>query len=414
MKLKHLHYGWVMVIMSIFILATNGIPFYTFGIFLRPITTEFNWERGALSAALSITMLGAGGLGIITGRLSDKYGPRLLVTVNGVLAGIAFLLMSQISSLWQVYLIWGLLLSIANSCVFIPVMSTIPRWFTKKRGIAMGIAVSGFGLGGVTTPFLAQWLISTYGWRQTYIFLGLITLVIITPLAQFMRPSPQRMGLKPYGENGIIEDEQPLTSIAEGLSFTQAIKTGRFWIFGLILFCFLFALQVIIVHIVPHAVDIGIPTTIAASLISILAGGGLIGKLTAGFISEKIGARLALSACLVLATLALIWLQFSRDVWTLYLFAAVFGVAYGGVVPLQNLIPAELFGLKFLGIILATIFLLGTIGGAIGPVLAGSIFDVTGSYRLAFLIAVILCALAIILSLILLRSNGKGDIAVTK
>lgn len=278
----------------------------------------------------------------------------------------------------------------------------------------MGIAVSGFGLGGVTTPLLAQWLISTYDWRQTYIFLGLITLVIITPLAQFMRHSPQRMGLKPYGENGSIEDEQSLTSIVEGLSFTQAIKTGRFWIFGLILFCLFFALQTIMVHIVPYAVDIGIPTTIAASIISILAGSSIIGTLTAGFISDKIGARLALSACLALTTLALIWLQFSRDAWTLYLFAAVFGVASGGVVPLQNLIPVEFFGLKFLGIILATIFLLGTIGAAIGPVLAGSIFDVTGSYRLAFLITVILCAIAIILSLILLRSKGKGDIAVTK
>ncbi len=413
-KLRYLHYGWVMVLIAASALATHALIFFSFGVFLRPLTIEFGWERGALSAALSINMVIAGPLSILTGRLSDKYGPRLLVTANGLLTGMAFLLMSQISSLWQVYLIWGLLLAVAGSCLFIPVMSTIPRWFAEKKGIAIGIAVTGFGLGGVIAPPLAQWLISTYGWQQAYIILGLITLIIIAPLAQFMKHSPQRIGLKPYGENETVKDEQSLALAAEGLSFKQAIKTSRFWLFGAILFCFFFGLQVIIVHVIPHAVDIGISATGAASILSIIAGSSVIGRLSMGFISDKIGGRVSLSACLVMTTLALIWLLFSRDTWMFYLFAVLFGIAYGGVIPLEIALPAELFGLKFLGMTLAGLMIFFTIGGAIGAPLAGYIFDVTGSYSLAFLICVIVFALAITLSLILLRSKGKGGIAATK
>lgn len=416
MKLKPLHYSWVMVLIAACVLGTHALLHYTFGIFLRPLTIQFGWERGALSLAWSMTWVVGGLLGIVAGKLTDKYGPRLLATAASVSAGTAFFLMSQISSLWQVYLIFGLLMSIANGCLYIPVTSTIPRWFTRMRGTAMGIAVAGFGLGGIIAPVLTQWLISSYGWRQAYIVLGLITLVIITPLAQFMKHSPQRMGLKPYGENRTVEtagEEHPLISVAEGLSFTQAIRTGRFWIFGLILFSFLFSLQAVVVHISPHAVDIGISEAIAASVLSIIAGGSIIGKTLAGFVSDKIGARLTLTTYLVILTLSMIWLLFTRETWMLCLFAVVFGIAYGGIVPLQNLIPAELFGIKFLGIIMATVMFCSTIGGAIGAPLTGYIFDVTGSYRLAFLICLILCTLSIVLSLILLRSRGKESIAVT-
>ena len=405
MKLRHVHYGWVMVVMGVFILATYAFSIYTFGIFLIPLTAEFNWDRGALSGAFSLMLFLSGLLAILTGRISDKYGPRRLVTTAGLIGGIGFLLMSRVSSLWQVYLIWGVLMGVAFGCCLVPVMSTIPRWFAKRRGLAIGVTVAGFGLGGMISPPLAQWLISSYGWQQAYVILGLITLIIIIPMAQFMKHSPQRIGLKPYGENETT-DKQSSASAAEGLSFTQAIKTGRFWIFGLIQFGFVFSVLLIIVHIAPHAVDIGISAVVAASILSIIAGSSVIGRLSMGFISDRIGARPALTACVVTLTLALIWLLFAKEIWMFYVFAVIFGIAYGGVIPTFTLVPAELFGLKFLGIIVATGMLLGTIGGAIGAPIAGSIFDVTGGYSLALLICVIIGALAIILSLILLKAEG--------
>ena len=403
-KRERLHYGWVMVLIALSVLATHALVMYTFGVFLKPLVTEFNWDRGALSGANSMYMLLAGTFAIFTGRLSDKYGPRMLVTLNGLLTGIGFLALSQINSLWQVYLIWGLLLGIGGSCCFIPIMSTIPRWFVKKTGIAIGITVAGFGLGAVITPPLTQWLISTYGWRQAFIVLGLITFVIVIPLAQFMKHSPQRVGLKPYGEIGTLKDKQ--SQAAGGLSFRQAIKTSRFLVWGSIICCFFFSVQVIVVHIVPHGIDIGISATAAAGILSIIAGGSVIGRLSMGFIYDRIGSRKALSACLTLVALALIWLLFAKEIWGLYIFAGVLGLAYGGIVLLETALTGELFGLKSLGMILGGVILFGTVGGALGAPLAGSIFDATGSYSLALLICVILVVLAIILSLILLKTKG--------
>jgi len=395
-----------MVIMAACIMAVFAFVFFAFGVFLRPMTAEFNWDRGALSGAFSVAMLLGGLFFILAGRLSDKYGPRILVTIGGLSIGAGFLLMSQINSLWQAYLIWGLFMGIGGSCCFIPVISTIPRWFTKKTGMAVGITAAGMGLGGTVSPPLAQWLISSHGWQQAFIVLGLISLIIIIPLAQFMKHSPRRVGLKPYGESEDIEDKQSLASAAEGLSLTQAIKTRRFWIFGLIHLCFFFCIQVIIVHVVPYAIDIGILPIIAASITSIIAGISVIGRLSIGFISDKVGGRLLLIACISLAALALLWLLFAKEIWMLYIFAVIFGVGYGGIVPLQTVVAVELFGSGSLGMILATLMFCGTVGGALGAPLAGSIFDITGSYNLAFLICVIICGLASILSLILLRARG--------
>jgi MFS family permease len=162
----------------------------------------------------------------------------------------------------------------------------------------------------------------------------------------------------------------------------------------------------ILVHIAPYAVDIGISVMVAAGLLSIISGCSVIGRLSIGFIADRIEARRTLAACLFVITLALIWILFAREIWMFYVFAVVFGVAYGGIISLQSLIPAELFGLSSLGIIYGSLDLLSTTGAAVGPLLAGSIFDVTGSYRLAFLICLVLSALAVILSLILIKAKG--------
>lgn len=408
MRLKQVHYGWVMVLTAVGVLATQALIFYSFGIFLRPVTMEFHWERGALSAAVSIGMLVSGPLSILSGRLSDRHGPRVLVTISGLLTGIGFLLMSQISLLWQAYLVYGVIIAIGGSCCIVPITTTIPRWFATKRGMAMGLAWTGIGLGGTIAPVLTQWVISGYGWRLGYVTLGIINLIVVTLLAQLMKRSPQQMGVRPFGENEAAGSKEPLAEAVEGLTFQQAVKTGRFWLFSLLMVCFIFTVQVIMAHIAPHIIDTGITATIAASIVSIFAATSLIGRNLAGLVSDKVGSRLTMTACLSMVTAVMVWLLFSSDVWMFYLFAVVYGIAYGGVVPLQTLLAGELFGIRFLGMIMATTMFVGSVGGAIGAPLAGSIFDATGSYRSAFLICVALCGLALILSLILLRSKVKG------
>ena len=395
-----------MVVIAAWVLGAYATTIFTFGIFLLPLEMEFNWDRGAISAAFSMFLLIGGFLGIFGGRLSDKYGPRPLVTIGGLLVGAGMFLMSQVSLLWQVYLIWGLIMSVGMGSCFVPITSTIPRWFAKKRGIAVGLTFTGIGLGGLIGPPLAQWLISSYGWQQAYVTLGLAAFIIIILLAQFMKYSPQRMGLRAYGEDETIVTRQSSTSITEGLSFKQVIKTGRFWLLCAIQFGFGFTAFVIIIHMAPYAVDNGFSAMTAAGILSSIHGSSLIWRLAIGFIVDRIGARPTLAACLITVTLALIWLQFAQEIWMFYTFALVIGIAIGGMDSLHPLVPAELFGLGSLGMIYGSIIFSNHIGGAIGPFLAGSIFDITGSYRLAFLICLLLMMLASILSLILLKAKG--------
>jgi len=275
----------------------------------------------------------------------------------------------------------------------------------------MGLTMTGIGLGGMIWPPTAQWLISSYSWQQAYIILGLATLIGIIPAAQFMKHSPQRAGQKPYGENETIS-EDTYTSIEDGLSLKQTIKTGRLWIFALILFCSLFNGQTILVHIVPYAIDTGITSLVAAGIMSTIAMVGIIGRFSVGFLSDKVGPRIVLTSCLFVFILALTWLLFTKDVWMFYAFAMVFGIGMGFFTPIIPLVTAELFDLKFLGTISATIMFLGTMGGAIGVPLAGTIFDMSGDYRLAFLICVIFVALAATFSLFLLRSKSYQNILV--
>jgi MFS family permease len=395
-----------MVFSAVGILATHALTFYSFGIFLRPISEQFHWDRGALSAAASIGMLISGPFSILTGRLSDRYGPRLLVTASGIITGVAFIFMSQISELWHVYLIYGFAVAIGGGGCVVPVTTTIPRWFNQRRGVALGLTWTGIGLGGIIAPILAQWLISDYGWPTAYIVIGLITLVVTTPLALTLKRNPQQMGLQPYGEMSIRQDDEKPT-VTESLSIKQAIRTGRFWIFGLVMFCFIFIIQVMMAHIAPHAVDVGIPSALAASIVSIWAATSLIGRNLSGFISDRIGAIPSIILHLAIMVLALVWLVLAREVWTFYVFAVVYGIAYGGIVPLQTLLTGELFGLRFLGTVMASLMVVGTVGGALGAPLAGTIFDTTGSYQLAFIICIIMAILAIILSVLLLRQQKK-------
>jgi MFS family permease len=393
-----------MVFSAVGILATYALTIYSFGIFLRPITEQFNWDRGALSAALSIGMLVSGPLSIFTGRLSDRHGPRLLVTGSGLLTGTAFMLMSQVSALWHVYLLYGVAMALGGSGCIVPVSSTIPRWFHRRRGVAIGLTWTGIGLGGIVTPLLAQGLISGYGWREAYVVLGAANLIIVMLLAQTLRRDPQQMGLRPYGEKETPAGE-PATPPSPGLTLKQAIRTGRFWLFGLVMLGFVFTMQVMMAHITPHAIDVGVPAGPAASVVSIWAATSLIGRNLAGFVADRIGAARSVALHLTAMALTIVWLLFAREPWTFYVFAAVYGIAYGGVVPMQTLMAGELFGLRSLGMIVASLMMLGSAGGALGPPLAGAIFDATGEYQIAFLISLGLIILAIILSVILTRSR---------
>jgi len=345
-------------------------------------------------------------LAIGMGRLTDKFGPRLVITACGLFFGLGHLLMSQISAPWQLYLFYGVIVSIGLSASFVPTTSTIARWFVKRRGMMTGIVVGAMGLGTMFIPPLASRLISIYGWRTSYIFAGVIALVLVILAAQFFRQAPSRTGLSPHGENEVKQESLNLE--ARGLSFQEAIHTRQLWLLCAIYFCFWFSLSTILVHIVIHATGPGISAAGAAIILAIIGGAKIPGTLIIGSTADRIGNKPGLIICFVLISIALFWLMAAGEVWMLYLFAAIIGFAYGGVATLMAPVVAELFGLSSHGVILGFVFFIDCQGGAIGPVLAGRIFDVTGSYQWAFLICAALSVTSIILTLLLRPTHSKA------
>jgi MFS family permease len=419
-KIKKLYYGWIMVFLAVIGLAVLGIQAYSFGIFMKPVAEELRVTRGALALAMTLPGILGGLFQIYAGRLADKYGPRFLVSASGISIFIGCILMSRVHFLWEIYVIFLLPMLIGNACGYLPVVSNLSRWFGPRfRGTAIGIGVAGFTLGGTIGPIMIQSFITSYGWRQAYCMMGLIFIVILGVISQFMKYTPQKMGLQPLGEEAVpvrestppIPDALPIlinSSVSvEGLSFFEALQTSRFWIFSLIGMIFIFTWMSMVQHLTPHATDIGIPPMAAAGIVSLIALGGIFGKLALGIIVGWTGAQKAISGCLVAFTLPQLMLLYGTGTWTLYGYALIFGFAYGGMVTLSNVGIAEFFGVKSIGTILAVYYYITSLGGLIGPPVFGYIFDRTGEYRLAFLIAIILCCLAFGLSLILLRSEGK-------
>lgn len=407
MKPKRLHYGWILVIAASGIAFTNAANLYSFGLFLKPLAEEFNTGRAVISGARSLGGLLGGVLGIGIGNLTDKYGPRILLTVSGTLTGTGLLLLSQTNSVWQIYILYGIVISIGTACYGVPMYSTIPRWFTRRRETALGIVESCLGVGGVVLVPLSQWLIVNHGWRTASLAIGLLILTIFIPLAQFLKHSPQRIGLKPYGESESPDRKRPPASAGSSVTFTQAIKTDKFWLLAAILFCFHYSLAAVETHIVPYATDIGISSAMSATILSLVAAGGIGGKLSIGLISDKMETRFVLGIYLAMLGLSLIGLLFARQILALYAFAILFGIGYGGALTYLPGLTSHLFGLQQLSMIYASALLFGTVGRATGPVMSGRLFDINGNYYSAFLILAVLGALSFVLAMILLRRKSE-------
>jgi MFS family permease len=316
------------------------------------------------------------------------------------------------------YLFYGLMVGFGLSVAFAPLVATASRWFVSKRGLAVGIVVAGIGMGTVVMSPLATYLVSTYGWSWSYIILGLLAWIIIIPGALFLRRSPEEKGLLPLGkaeaitgderDSSIAEKGESLTSGRAGFSLKDAVHTRAFWLLLATIIFWSICVQMVMIHIYPHATDLGITEVVAANILVLIGIFSIIGRLAMGAISDRLGGKRTLVICLALQALVMFWLLRATDIWMLYLFAAAFGFAYGGCVPQLPVIAGEIFKLKSIGAIVGVQMLGVAIGGAIGPLLGGRTFDVTGTYYLAFLVSGI-CTLLALLLLAFMRVPKKDE-----
>ncbi len=398
-------YGYIIALASFGLQVVIWGIVLSFGVFFKPLEDEFGWRRATISGASSLSLLFSGFTGILLGSLNDRYGPRILMVACGVFLGAGFLLMSRVDAVWQLYLFWGVIIGMGVSGTDVVLLSTVARWFVSKRGMMSGIVMIGTGLGMLVMPLVSSGLISAHGWRMAYIILGSAMLLFVISVAQLLRKDPAQMRQLPEG-GGVIPSASPDLS-AGGLSLGRAIHTRQFWALCVSYLTITFCANVVLVHIAPHAADIGFSMTEAAGVLSTVGGVSMLGRLVMGTLSDRIGCRWAMLGCFLLFVIVFAWLQVAGEMWMLYLFAVVYGFAHGGFYALSSPIVAELFGISSHGAIYGIVLFSAMAGGAAGPVFAGHIFDISGNYQIAFLACNVISLVGLVLTATL-KPIGKS------
>jgi MFS family permease len=308
-------------------------------------------------------------------------------------------LLSQTQNLFHFYLFYGGFIAAGVGGCWPGLLPAVAKWFVKRRGLMTGIVTSGIGFGTLTIPPLAEWLISMYTWRTSYIVIGILTLVIIISVSIFLKADPREVGKSPYAGNQTREgNEHPPLG---GVTFPEALQTHQFWLIGAIYFGYGYCLHTIMVHLSPHVQDMGFSSTEAALVLALIGFPNTIARIFVGIASDRFGVKPTLIIVLLIMVISLVWIQVSRGLGMLYLFAIIFGIGSGGIIALQALATAESFGLRSLGIILGTVTFIYTIGGATGAFFSGFIFDLMGSYFPAFWMTVAFALLSLILTQLL-------------
>jgi len=378
--------------------------YYAFGVFFKPVLNEFGWTKAMTSGAFSLASLMNGLLAIAMGGLTDKYGPRIVMTVCGLLLGSGFILMSQIGDVFHLYLFYGIFVGAGMSGSFIPLTSTAARWFLKRRGLMTGIVAAGSGLGTLIGPPVASRLVPIYGWRMSYAILGGITLLVVVLSAQLIKRDPKQVGQVPYGANRIEEGGGNLK--VDGFLLREAVRIPQFWLFSATGFCYGYCVFAIMVHITPHAIESGISAVYAANVLATIGGFSILGKVLLGRVGDIIGNRRTLILGFILMSAALICLAPAKMGWMFFLITGIFGFAFGSIAVSHSPLLAELFGLRSHGLIFGVFGISVGCGGAMGPLLTGYLFDVTNSYQMAFLLCAVI-SLTGILFAAFLRTEKK-------
>jgi MFS family permease len=402
-RVRNLYYGYILVFAGFAVLLSAYGMLYSFGIFLRPLLQDLGLSRAAVSGAYSLCFFLSGALSISAGWLNDRIGPRIVISCSGILIGSGYLLLSRTNTGMELYLYYGLLVGTGMSGGIAPVLSTITRWFAKNRGLMTGFAVAGVGTGTLIMPIVADGSISAFGWRFSFFLLGTILFLIIVVLAQLFVRDPMSKGLVPYGS------EDPMNDVSNrrpnDISLRNAYRDAQLWILFALYACSGFVIQVTLVHITIYAISSGVSARSGALLLSFIGVGSLVGRIFGGGASDRFGSKpVMITASLSMAILFFL-LLLSHNTPALVLFAGFFGLVYGEILCLMPILPAELFGLRNHGAILGIITFASTLGGGLGPVAAGAMYDLYGGYELVWIACIGVSVAAIVSSAYISRGH---------
>lgn len=384
---------WLVVTALWLVLAVTFGLFFSFPVFFVPLVEEFHWSRAVTAGAFSLSAIVQGLLSPVVGALVDRLGPRRVIIVGGIVLGASCLIASRITAVWHLYLVTGVLAATGVCAVgWVPSGALVAQWFTQRRGSLMGLTFSGMGIGVLGMGPLAQWLISGHGWRRAYVVLGVGALVIVVPLTWlWIIEAPRRAG---SASTGGPAGRGPVP-IEGGPSMRAALATRSFWALFLAYLCTPLAVFPVVTHQVAFAVDQGFPRLFVAGIFGLTGLMSTAGRIVFGVAADRIGRELSATlsyACTAAGTLALLALEGSPRAAWLYAYALLFGLGFGARGPIITAMAAQFFPGRRFGAIYGVISVGSGVGGAIGPWFGGFIHDVTGSYRIAFLVAAAFCA----------------------
>jgi len=398
---KKIYYGWYIVAASLFIIILDGLLLYSFGVFLPYINEEFGLSRAEGSSLFSFRSLILAPGFIIAGRLIDKYDPRIVIFCGGSIAALGMILSGFATNMWQLILFYSVFVGIGDTVLYITCVTVISRWFTKRRALAIGIITTGVPLSGLITNPLTASLINSFGYRNALFSLGGIMLV--TLLAAFvLRGYPKDLGLKPYGEEDIEED---VTSKNTGntnndkkeWTALEAISTPNYWIMYAMYTLAFITFLIIVTQFYNFEIDLNIPAIAAAGPAAAIGLGSIIGRtVLTSLLAEVLEYRKVLFVCLLAQGSSIILLLSFDQIWAFYLFGLLFGFFYSAIVPIFPTLLAKFYGLKAMGAIYGVFGTSYSLAAICAPILAGYVFDTTGSYYYPFLFAIFACYLAAI------------------
>ncbi len=371
-------YAWTRLWIALALMTIGGAGMYSMAVVLPPLQAEFGIARGDASLPFTLTMIGFGFGGILMGKLSDRFGVIVPVMIGSVCLGLGFISASFVQNLFQFTAIHGLLIGVGTSGTFVPLVADITLWFTRRRGVAVAIVMSGNYLAGTVWPPLMQQFIDTAGWRATYMGTGLICLLAMPLFALALRRKPPAIsGLGPAGAGA----RGASSNLERPLGFSPNRLQGLLCVSGVA--CCV-AMSMPQVHMVAYCADLGFPAARGAEMLALMMGFGIASRLASGWIADRIGGlrTLLLGAALQATALAL-FLPFDGLV-ALYVVSALFGLFQGGIVPSYPLIVREHFSQREAGSRTGTVIMATLVGMALGGWMPGWIFDMTGSYRAAF------------------------------
>jgi MFS family permease len=377
-------YGWVVVGTAFSVLFMAYGAQFSFGVFFSALIEEFGWSRGALSGAFALYAFGYSALAAVSGRLTDRLGPRAVIATGGVFLGAGWIAMSTTSAIWQPYVFYGVVAAIGMSTANVPCAATVARWFIKWRGLATGLTSAGGSFGAFCLPPIAQLLVSALGWRHAYVIFGAAIFVMLNLLAPLMKRDPEGLGLAPDGGRSTTH---AVAAALSGADYTmrEAMRTRVFWVLFALFAATWIPIFAPLVHLVPLARGLGVDPLVAATLVSAIGIAGIAGRLTMGSLSDRIGRRPAIGIGLVLQILAFLGFAAAGALPGLYAASIAFGFSYGAVASLFPAIIADFFGRERAGSLVGLLFAMSGSMAALGPLGAGFIYDRTGGYGPAWL-----------------------------